>query len=244
MRLKCIGSSSRGNCYIIHDEHEALVIEAGVSFRKFQKALNYDLKKVAAVIVSHEHGDHSKYIKKFIDSGIPVLAPRETFQKYKITSNLATEVLHQHEYSVGGFTIKPFDVNHDVKTLGFLIYHKKIGKTLFVTDTPEIEYSFRGLNNILIESNHSLEIMEKNVADGIITPYLSNRIRESHMNIDTTINFLSKLDKTFLNNIVLIHLSKDNADANLFKQKVSDEFSNTVHVAKDGLDVKFSKTPF
>lgn len=244
MRLKCIGSSSKGNCYIIGDERETLILEAGVSFQKVNKALNFDLSRVVGLVVSHEHGDHSQHLHRFIKSGVPALAPFETFQRHKIKSNLAINAFHQKEYKLGGFTIKPFDVDHDVKTFGYLIYHTKIGKMLFVTDTASIEYKFRGLNNILIEANHSHELIDENVQDNIIPYVLGKRIKESHMSLDSCLRFLDSIDRTELNNIVLTHLSDTNSNAELFKQTVLDETGNTVHIAKDGLDINFNKNPF
>lgn len=244
MRLKCIGSSSKGNCYIIGDERETLILEAGVSFQKVNKALNFDLSRVVGLVVSHEHGDHSQHMDRFVKAGIPTLAPPETFKRRNIKSNLAIEAYHQLEYKIGGFTIKPFDVEHDVKTLGYLIYHEKIGKVLFITDTSSVDYRFKGLNNIIIEANHSHEIIDENVKSGIIPHMLGERIKQSHMSIDSCVSFLDSIDRAELNNIVLIHLSDTNSNEELFKQTVLDETGNTVHIAKDGLDINFNKKPF
>lgn len=244
MRLKCIGSSSKGNCYIIGDSTEALIIEAGISITKVKKAMNFDLSTVKGVIVSHEHGDHSQHINRFVTAGIPVLAPKETFNRRKVKSNIAIEAHHQREYRFGGFTVKPFDVDHDVKTFGYLIYHEKIGKVLFVTDTASIEYKFRGLNNILIEANHSHELIDENVQNNIIPYVLGNRIKESHMSLDSCLRFLDSIDRSELNNIVLTHLSDTNSNSDLFRQTVLDETGNTVHIAKEGLDINFNRNPF
>ena len=65
MKLKVLGSSSEGNGYILESDSEALCIEAGVKLSEFKKSLDFNIKKVKGVIVSHTHGDHSKYIKEF-----------------------------------------------------------------------------------------------------------------------------------------------------------------------------------
>ena len=63
MKLNILGSDSRtGNCYILENDKEALVIECGVSFDKIKKALNFKLSKVCGCIVTHGHGDHAKAI--------------------------------------------------------------------------------------------------------------------------------------------------------------------------------------
>src|SRR5690554_7158294 len=153
MKLKCLGSSSSGNCYILYNDEEAIILEAGVRFSAVKEALNFDLSKVKAVVCSHLHGDHSKYIKDFIYSGIPVLADESVFSHYSVP--ISVIAIHQHEYKFGGFSIKPFLVEHDVTTFGFLLHHKEIGKTVFITDTGEVEYTFKNLTNIIIEANFS-----------------------------------------------------------------------------------------
>lgn len=39
MRLKVLGSGSSGNCYILENENEALIIEAGLPFMEVKKAV-------------------------------------------------------------------------------------------------------------------------------------------------------------------------------------------------------------
>ena len=58
MKLKVLGSSSSGNCYILESDTEALIIEAGLPFMEVKKALNFNVRKIVGVVVSHSHGDH------------------------------------------------------------------------------------------------------------------------------------------------------------------------------------------
>lgn len=58
MKLKVIGSGSSGNCYILESDNEALVIEAGLPFMEVKKALNFNIMKIKAVIITHIHSDH------------------------------------------------------------------------------------------------------------------------------------------------------------------------------------------
>lgn len=46
MMLKVLGSSSKGNCYILENESEALILEAGIKFQDVKKALNWNIAKV------------------------------------------------------------------------------------------------------------------------------------------------------------------------------------------------------
>lgn len=55
MKLKVLGSGSSGNCYILENDSEALIIEAGVPIMETKKALDFNIRKVRGVVISHEH---------------------------------------------------------------------------------------------------------------------------------------------------------------------------------------------
>ena len=55
-KLKCLGSSSNGNGYILENENEALLIECGCGLMDCKKAMNFKTSKIVGALVSHEHG--------------------------------------------------------------------------------------------------------------------------------------------------------------------------------------------
>ena len=71
MELKILGSSSKGNCYLLDNGKEALMIECGIAFKNVQKAVDFDITRIKACIISHEHGDHAKHVKRCLDAMIP-----------------------------------------------------------------------------------------------------------------------------------------------------------------------------
>lgn len=244
MNLKCLGSSSSGNCYILYNDEESIILEAGVKFSAVKEALNFDLSKIKVVVSSHLHGDHSKYLKDFAISGIPCLADESVFNHYGLNNSTCIQAKHQHEYKFGGFSIKPFSVEHDVPTFGFLLNHQEMGKTVFITDTGEINYSFKDLNNIIVEANFSNEIIERNVMNGIIHPVHEKRVKMSHLSLEKCIQWLRCIDLSNVNNIILVHLSSQNSDSELFKQTIINKFSKNVYVAGKKLNIEFNKFPF
>lgn len=56
MLLSVINSGSEGNGYVLQNENEALIIECGCKFMDCKKVLNWNIRKVAGCIISHEHG--------------------------------------------------------------------------------------------------------------------------------------------------------------------------------------------
>ena len=76
MLLKCVNTGSQnGNCYILENDKEALILDAGVRYKDVLKALDYNISKVTGLLLTHEHGDHVKSFKDFVRSGMPVRVP-------------------------------------------------------------------------------------------------------------------------------------------------------------------------
>ncbi|TXK78715.1 MBL fold metallo-hydrolase [Mesonia sp. K4-1] len=244
MQLKVIGTGSKGNAYLLENEEEALLIECGVNIRAIKQAINFNFKKVNACIVTHEHGDHAKSIKELMAAGVKVYTGRKTFETLKIETNhhRANSIFQNDDFKVGGFKVKSFDVKHDAaEPVGFLINHQESGNVLFLTDTMYCSYTFRNLNNIIIEANYSREILRDKLA---AMEFLKNRILQSHMSLETCIDFLKANDLTAVNNVVLIHLSDSNSNEKQFKNEVFKATGKNVTVADNGLEIEFNKTPF
>lgn len=245
MKLKVIGSSSKGNCYILETEGEALIIECGVRFDQIKAAMHYNLKKVVGCLVTHEHGDHCKSVKDVLSAGIPVYASEGTHSAMNTTTHHRAKVVTGGIKFIGGFQVKAFDVKHDAaEPVGFLIKHPECGTVLFLTDTYYCEYSFSGLNNVIVEANYDQQILDRRLASGASPALVRDRVIESHMSIDTCIELLQANDLTKVNSIVLIHLSDGNSNAEDFKRRIQAGTGKTVHIADAGMAIPFDKTPF
>lgn len=55
MRLIVCGSSSSGNCYVLDSGKEALIIEVGIDFKSVKVALDFNIRKIVGVVISHSH---------------------------------------------------------------------------------------------------------------------------------------------------------------------------------------------
>ena len=57
MNLKCLSSGSQGNCYILTANNgEKLILDCGITIKEIKKGLDWNLRSVVGVIVSHSHG--------------------------------------------------------------------------------------------------------------------------------------------------------------------------------------------
>lgn len=224
MTLKCLGSGSSGNCYILENDSEALIIEAGVPFLEVKKALNFNVRKIVGVVVSHSHGDHAKYVNEYEKAGIPVFKPYES-----------EELRQVRIYKK--FAIESFGLAHDVPCAGFYMRHPQFGRLLYASDTEYIKYRFKGLNHIICEANYSMEYVGKEDVN------YEHRLR-GHMSIDTTCEFLRANNNPNLQNVILCHLSARAADSEEFTRQARKFVNCPVYVAERGLNISLDSIPF
>lgn len=247
MKLTVLNSSSAKNGYILHNDSEALVIEAGCSLLDVKKVINFDINKVKGLCITHKHFDHSKYIREYISAGINVIASEELFEAKGISlSTPNVKVTTEGKgYKLGEFKVYSFPVQHDVECQRYVIEHPEAGKILFLTDTFMLEYQFPGLNHILIEANYSDEIIDRNTIAGHVHPALRARVLAGHMELETCKTILKSMELTNVMNIVLLHLSDGNADEQRFVSEVQAIApGKSVYAAKRGLEIEINKEPY
>lgn len=56
MKLTCLGSSSAGNCYLLtSNSGETLILDCGIPIKEIKKGLNWHIRGIKGVIISHTH---------------------------------------------------------------------------------------------------------------------------------------------------------------------------------------------
>lgn len=240
MKLKVIGSGSSGNCYLLEDEKETLILECGLPYKTIIKGLNFNLTNVVGCLVTHEHKDHSKAIFKLGSAGIDIYLSCGTLNS--VGDGLgyrAHFIKSERQFTIGGFTILPFQTQHDAaEPLGFLIQHEEMGKMLFITDSYYCKYKFKGLSHILVECNYSMEILNKNIGEGLVHPVLANRLLKSHFNLENVKEFLKATDLAKVKDIVLLHLSDGNSNAAKFKNQIERLTGKPTYIANKELEIQ------
>lgn len=246
MKLKVLGSSSHGNCYIVESEDEALVIECGINIKDVKEALDFKVSKIVGCIISHEHLDHSKYVGDYIKLGIPVYSAFQTQDAVElITGERTTAIEPMKAIKVGNFTVTPFNVPHDedIECYGYIIKHEEIGSLLFATDLSYIPYSFKKmkLNHMMIECNHIREIVDNSYIKS-----LRDRVISTHMSLDTCVEAIKANQTSCLMNAILLHLSDSNSDEKAMLSRVKEVCGDDVNVviANKGLTVNLDLVPF
>ena len=201
--IQAFGSSSKGNCYRIKTstDGDELLLDAGLSFKEIQRYCRFNFLHLCGVLVTHEHGDHSKAIHDLLKLGHRVYMLKDT------------------AFTIGNFSILPFELEHDVSNVGFLISDGE-EKLLYITDTYYCRYTFKDVDHIMVECNHSYEILNQQVEAGYLDEKRMERLIQSHFSLENVIKFLKSMDLTKCQDIRLLHLSDSNSDAEIFKQAV------------------------
>jgi len=216
MNLKQHFSGSKGNLYTLEHEGQKLLLECGVPESKIREAVDFTLHEYCGCLITHEHQDHAFAAWNVARAGVPVFASKGTMDSYvKPTPYTAIKALVG--FTLGCFSILPFDVEHDAaEPLGFLIQAGD-EKLLFATDTCYLKYKFEGLTQLAIECNWS----EKTLSDEMPFPQIE-RIKRSHMSLERLIKMLKANDLSLVKKIHLLHISSGNGDSGLFVSEVQE----------------------
>lgn len=265
MKLHVIGSSSKGNAYILQaSDGHAIIIEAGVPFKDIKKAIKYKISDVEACLITHEHGDHAGHVAEILKTtNIPVFASQGTIEALQEQTAkcrrmlrpielLATRTIHTGNFEVAGLPLQIDDgqggkINtHDAAApLCFHIYHKESGEILFATDTYALPFRFYGLRHLIIECNYTQAMLDENTDAGRIDRKRRERTILSHMSLENCITQIQhNVSLDTLKDITLIHLSDTNADPDSFREAVEKATGIHTQVATAGSAFDFNVQRF
>jgi len=233
IKIQTIASSSKGNCHLINDGSTQILLDCGIAFKEIQKALDFKTSGLAGILISHEHGDHAKGIKDAIKAGIDCFMTQGTADALGVNGYRVRLIQPKTQFKLGTWIVLPFNVQHDAADpVGFLLANQSGEKQLYATDTYYIRYRFNGLTHIMIEVNHSRDILEANVRSGVVPVAMKKRLLRSHMNLETAKDFLRANDLSKVQEIHLIHLSDGNSDEARFKREIQALTGKMVFVAQ------------
>lgn len=239
MVLKVLGSGSSGNCYILESDTETLIIEAGVHFMEVKKALNFNVKKIKEVIITHIHSDHHLYWYEYARAGIPVFEPFKNDGQTLEFDNSQFRIMAFPNQSKDGHWFHGNNDGSECPCYGFHIYHPDMGNMVYVSDTECVRWRFKNLNHILVEANYSDDLVERDAVN-------REHVLRGHMSLKTALDFILTNDNPALRNVVVLHLSDKNADSADFLQKTREtiKYGADCYIAEKGLEVDLNLVPF
>lgn len=214
MRLKCLGSSSAGNCYLLTSESgETLILDCGIPIKEIKKCLNWNIMGIQGAVCTHCHRDHSLSLADLRNIGIDVFYP-------SVDPNVGV-------VNFGSFRVQSFDLTtldgrcthtnadgSECPCYGFLITHPEMGRMIYATDTELIKWKFKGINHILLGVNYDKDLIDNEDSAKV------NHVYRGHMSIDTACDFVKANYSDSLQNVIMCHLSAENADSDSFIEKM------------------------
>lgn len=243
MTVDILGSSSSGNCYLLKENGQVLMIECGINFKEVLPKIDYDPSVIKACIVSHQHNDHAKYLKDVVSRGIHTLALECVYnaKEIAIEGTLAHTIKNNVAYRFGMFTIIPFAVSHDVPCVGYVIT-TPANKIVFATDTGFVDRSLvdsicKDFDTIFIECNYDVNTLNWAIDNGYTEEHQVSRLLNYHLSLGGCIQFFADGDNSNIQHIILCHPSKFNADKNEMIKSVTEEVGCIVDMAEKGISL-------
>ncbi len=219
LRFRVLGSGSSGNATLVEGGGTRVLIDAGLGPRTLLERLQsvgVDPTSLAAILVSHEHGDHAKGAASFSAKwGVPLMGSRGTyaaagFGAVEIAS-YETLVADQPR-DVGALRVRPVPVPHDAaQPLAFVVTCD--GQSLgHATDLGHVDArlhaALRDCDALLVESNYDPTMLR----DGPYPWSLKERILSprGHLSNGDVARFLADGLGARCRTLVLAHLSRTN----------------------------------
>lgn len=227
-------SGSSGNSLFIKTENTKILVDAGVSSKKIEKALNeldIEPKSIDGILVTHEHSDHVQglgtFSKKF---DLPVFVNQETLdampkQRDKISEKNLKTFKVSEKFSIGDLDINPFSIPHDAANpCGFTILNED-KKISIATDighmTNDILKNLEESQFVLLESNYDPEVLKCSSYPFMLKSRIAGPT--GHLPNEMAGKTIAYLLKSGLRQAMLGHLSKESNFPELAYKTVVDE---------------------
>lgn len=219
MRFASLGSGSQGNALVVEAGSARVLLDCGFGIRDVETRLarlGLEAGDLDAIIVTHEHDDHvggvTRLARKY---ELPVYLTYGTLTALDGARSRIAQItlIDSHTpFAIGDIEVRPFPVPHDAREPAQFVFSDG-GATLgMLTDagssTPHIECMLSGLDALVLECNHDLDLLAK----GGYPPYLKQRIsgRLGHLDNETAARLLASLDCSRLQHLIAAHLSQQN----------------------------------
>lgn len=219
--IKTISSSSSANGYILESGGQSLILELGCRMMDYTLEIKDAFNTIIGCCASHAHIDHlnKSTAKEFIRRGIPVFVGEKVYEELlKDGSIRGIKPLPMAQKTfIGGFTVQPFEVAHNVPNYGFLIVTPTKERIVFVTDAMACPYNFKDIDCIMVECNHD----DDTLIDNFVNSEQSRSHPENHMGLEDCIDFCKRNVSLSTKQIILIHMSHTNINEVYAMKQVS-----------------------
>lgn len=219
MRFASLGSGSEGNALVVEAGSTRVMLDCGLGLADTVgrlAAFGLAPDGIAGIVVTHEHDDHiggvTRFARKF---DVPVYLTHGTLSAMGAARDTIPDVriIDSHTpFAIGDIEVLPFPVPHDAREPAQFVFGDGAARLGVLTDvgesTPHIQAMLSGLDALVLECNHDLEMLR----GGRYPPSLKERIagRYGHLDNASAARLLGALDASRLKHLLAAHLSKQN----------------------------------
>lgn len=215
MRLTVLGSGSRGNALLLEAGGDALLVDAGFSFRDIGRRLalaGRDPAAIRAIALTHEHGDHARGARRAAAAWrVPLCASAGTLTALGGGRPAGDFVLSAgRRVPCGAFALTAYPTAHDAADPVVLVVEDAEGRRVGVaydvgSPTAALRLACRDLDALVLEANHD-EVM---LRAGSYPPRVRARIAGSggHLSNTQAAALAAEVAHAGLSVLVLAHLS-------------------------------------
>ncbi len=220
MHFSVLGSGSRGNAVVVGAGTTRVLVDAGLSGRELARRLalvGVEPGAISAVVLTHEHGDHTRGAGVFARAhGTPLMMTEGTRLGCRKLFR-GNEVIQTYRagfpLEVGQLRLDPLITTHDAADpVAVAVTAPETGLRLGIaTDlgrpTVQIKHALRGCDGLILESNHD----EAMLWSAAYPPAVKARIASSHGHLSNraAADLLTEIFDPRLSVVVLAHLSEE-----------------------------------
>lgn len=220
MNIFPLASSSKGNAFVVEHEGMALLVDHGLTGKRFNELLSacpVTVREWVGVLITHSHVDHVSGLRLFLkrNPDVPVFANIMTAETVSVQEKIDINKFfcfeNGQEFNAGAFTVRAFSIPHD--TSDPVAYLVKIGDETYFhgtdigTPLASIGMNFRTATVAILESNHDPVLLHNSGR----SPSLIQRIagERGHLSNDQAAELVRKFAGPHLKCLYLAHLSED-----------------------------------
>jgi len=233
LELAVLGSGSSGNCALVSLGETHVLIDAGLSAKQIcirLESLGVDPDQLTAIVLTHEHGDHTRGIDVFCRKRpLPVYATLHTCAI--VRENVSSPVIWTQfdsgsRFEIGEIKIDSFSVPHDaVDPVGF-VFRCEESSLGVLSDvghvTRMIVDRLKGVDTLFTEANYDEMMLQNDTKRPWATKQrISNR--HGHLSNDQTAELVASVAGENLKRVVLGHLSSDCNTPELAEKIISEK---------------------
>jgi phosphoribosyl 1,2-cyclic phosphodiesterase len=215
LRFCALGSGSRGNALLVEHEQTLIMIDCGLPLTTLVQrldAVGRSIDDIDALLITHEHGDHSRGIRPFRRRReLPLWTTPGTAQVVDAIDNFE-RVRCGRELKIGSIEVVPIPVPHDAREPCQFVFTAGRQRLGLLTDTghatPVIRQALQSCDALAIEFNHDRAMLENGSYPEAVKARVGSRF--GHLSNDQTVDLVADVAHPGLQWIMGLHVSEQN----------------------------------